>query len=495
MQLVSLSFLIFVFVAITVYFLAPGKVKCLWLLAASCFFYYRLSGKLLILLVAVSLVTYVAGLLMGDADGVDKESEKKKRKGIMVAGVVILVLLLGFFKYTGFMLDTVKSLQAFLGLEQSGLVVSIALPVGISFYVFQAIGYIVDCYKGKIAVEKNYIKLALFISFFPNVMSGPIERAGNMLPQFSEPKAFSYDKMRDGLLLMLWGYFQKIIIADRLSVIVNSVYDSYESYSGTILFIAAVFYTFEIYCDFAGYSNIAVGASRIMGIDIMQNFRQPYLSTSIPEFWRKWHISLSSWLRDYLYIPLGGNRKGYARKLLNIMIVFAVSGLWHGAAWTFVVWGLLHGLYQVVGSIAGPSRDKLVEALKIDRQSFSHILLKTVVTFMLVNIGWVFFRAPSFSAAAHVLVHMWKPMFWVLTDGTLFTLGLSAADVRLLVLSLIALLVVDILNARGIVIRDLITKQSLWLRWVVYIAAFIFVVTCGIWGPGYDAASFIYSSF
>ena len=495
MQLVSLSFLIFVLAAITVYFLLPKKVRYIWLLAASWFFYYRLSGKLLILLIFVTLVTYAAGMLMGDFEESDKTQGKNKRKGIMVSGVVILVLLLGFFKYTGFMLDTVKSLQAFLGLEQAGFVVSIALPVGISFYVFQAIGYIVDCYKGKISVEKNYLKLALFISFFPNVMSGPIERAGNMLPQFNEPRSFDYDRMRDGLLLMLWGYFQKIIIADRLSVIVNSVYDSYESYSGTLLFIATVFYTFEIYCDFAGYSNIAVGVSKIMGIDIMQNFRQPYLSASIPEFWRKWHISLSSWLRDYLYIPLGGNRKGYGRKLLNIMIVFAVSGLWHGAAWTFVVWGLLHGLYQVVGSVLGPSRDKLVEALKIDRKSFSHILLKILVTFMLVNIGWVFFRAPSFGVAAYVLTHMWKPTLWVLTDGALFTLGLSAADVRLLVLSLIALLVVDILNTRGIVIRDLLTKQSLWLRWVVYIAAFLFVVTCGIWGPGYDAASFIYSSF
>ncbi len=495
MQLVSLSFLIFVFVAIAVYFLMPAKLRCVWLLAASWFFYYRLSGKLLILLAFVTIVTYVTGMLMGDVQDSEAAQGKNGRKGIMVAGVVILVLLLGFFKYTGFMLDTVKSLLAFLGLEQAGPVVSIALPVGISFYVFQAIGYIVDCYKGKIKVEKDYIKLALFVSFFPSVMSGPIERAGNMLPQFSEPRKFSYDGMRDGLLLMLWGYFQKIIIADRLSVIVNSIYDSYESYPGTLLFIATVFYTFEIYCDFAGYSNIAVGVSGIMGIDIMQNFRQPYLAASIPEFWRKWHISLSTWLRDYLYIPLGGNRKGYGRKLLNIMIVFAVSGLWHGAAWTFVVWGLLHGLYQVIGSVLGPSRDKLVEALKIDRQSFSHILLKILVTFMLVNIGWVFFRAPSFGVAAHVLVHMWKPTLWVLTDGTLFTLGLSAADVRLLILSLVALIVVDILNARGIVIRDLLTKQSLWFRWVVYIAAFIFVVTCGIWGPGYDAASFIYSSF
>lgn len=495
MQLVSLSFLIFLLVAITVYYLIPKKARCIWLLVASWFFYYRLSGKLLILLVAVTLVTYAAGMLMGEKDNSDKAQGKNNRKAIMISGVTVLVLILGFFKYTGFLLETVKGVQAFLGLEQAGLVVSIALPIGISFYIFQAIGYIVDCYFGKIAVEKDYIRLALFISFFANVMSGPIERAGNMLPQFSNLKDFSYDRMRDGLLLMLWGYFQKIIIADRLSTLVNTVYGSYENYSGTVLFVATIFYTFEIYCDFAGYSCIAVGIGKIMGIDIMENFKQPYLSLSIAEFWRKWHISLSSWLRDYLYIPLGGNRKGYARKLLNIMIVFAISGLWHGAAWTFVLWGLLHGLYQVIGIVLKPSRDKLVQAFGIDRQSFSHVLIKTLVTFMLVNIGWIFFRAPSLESALFVLSHMWKPTLWVLTDGTLFKLGLSAADVRLMILSLIALVVVDILNVKGICIRDMITKQSLWLRWIIYIAAVIFVVTCGVWGPGYDAASFIYSSF
>ena len=227
----------------------------------------------------------------------------------------------------------------------------------------------------------------------------------------------------------------------------------------------------------------------------MTNFRQPYLSGSIAEFWRKWHISLSSWLRDYLYIPLGGNRKGYARKLLNILIVFAISGLWHGSAWTFVVWGLLHGAYQVVGSLLMPTRDRIVTAFKIDRESFSHRILKILVTFMLVNIGWIFFRAPSFGVAMYVLKGMWKPSLWVLTDGTLFGLGLAEADVRLLALSLVVLGIVDVLNLKGICVRDAITRQTLWLRWLIYIVAVLFIVTCGVWGPGYDAASFIYSSF
>ncbi|AOZ96625.1 MBOAT family O-acyltransferase [Butyrivibrio hungatei] len=491
MQFVSLQFLAFLMGTIFIYFIIPKKVRYIWLLLASMAFYYVVSGKFLVFLIAVTLVTYGAGLL------IEKNIEKapKTAKLCLVLSIVLLVCLLGYFKYTGFLLETVGNIVSLFKLSDTMPVVNIILPAGISFYLFQSIGYLIDCYRGKIPAEKNYLQLALFISFFPQITSGPIERAGNMLPQFKEPKDFSYEAMRDGLLLMLWGYFQKIIIADRLAVLVNKVYESPSSYTGTVLFLATIFYTFEIYCDFAGYSCIAIGTARIMGIKIMDNFTQPYLSESVAEFWRRWHISLSSWFRDYLYIPLGGNRKGYVRKLINLMIVFAVSGLWHGAAWTFVVWGLLHGVFQVLGIVLKPARDKLVEVFKIDRDSFSHHLLKILVTFMLVNIGWIFFRADSFGTAIYVLTHMWKVALWSLTDGTMFTLGLAEADVRLVILSLVLLVIVDVLGKKGIVIREWIVAQSLWLRWLIYIVAIIFVVTCGVWGPGYDAATFIYSSF
>ncbi len=485
MQFVSIKFLMFLLLTICIYFVVPKKVRFVVLLLASWAFYYLLSDKFLLLLLAVTVITYLTGIFIDKGHG----------KAALIIGITSLILILGYYKYTGFMFETVRKIQAVLGLEQIGAIAAIALPIGISFYIFQAIGYMVDCYNKKIPVEKSFFYLALFVSFFPQIMSGPIERAGNMIPQFRQPKDFSYDRMRDGLLLMVWGYFQKIIIADRVAVMVNTVYSSYTSYTGTILFLATVFYTIEIYCDFAGYSNIAIGCARIMGIDIMKNFEQPYLSGSIAEFWRRWHISLSSWLRDYLYIPLGGNRKGYVRKLVNICIVFAISGLWHGAAWTFVIWGLLHGFFQVVGSLLKPVRDKVVATLSLDRDSFSHRLFKIVVTFMLVNIGWVFFRATTFSSAVYVLKNMWKPSLWVFFDGSLFKLGLSAADVRLVGLALILLTVVDILNKKGIVVRNEIIRQNIWLRWAIYIAAVIFVVTFGVWGPGYDAASFIYSSF
>ncbi len=487
MQFVSLTFLVFLLVTVSIYFVIPKKVRYIWLLLASAVFYFMAADKLLILLAAVCLVTYVAGILMDKSEG--------SKKPILITGIVLLVGTLGFFKYTGFLLDTIKNIQGFFGAGEGETVFEIVIPVGISFYIFQAIGYLVDCYRRTIQAEKNPLKLSLFISFFPQITSGPIERAGNMIPQYSNPKDFDYDRMRDGLLLMMWGYFQKMIIADRLATIVKTVYSSYENYSGTVLFLATVFYTIEIYCDFAGYSNIAIGSAKIMGIDIMQNFRQPYLAGSIAEFWRRWHISLSSWLRDYIYIPLGGNRKGQTRKLVNILIVFAISGLWHGAAWTFVVWGLLHGLYQVVGALLKPVRDRFVEVLRIERESSIHKAVKIFVTFMLVNIGWVFFRAADFKEALYFIGHMWKPSLWVLFDGTLFTLGLTAPEVRLLIVSIILLVIVDILNNKGISVSKAITTQKLPVRWVIYIAAVVFIVTCGVWGPGYDAASFIYSNF
>ena len=491
MQFVSLSFLIFVFGTIFVYYLIPKKIRYVWLLLASLLFYFEVSRQFLVLLIIISLITYGAGLFISGK----RKDGAAASKICLIISIVVLAGTLGFFKYTGFLLDTVDSVRVFFGREAVEKVFDIIVPVGISFYIFQAIGYIADCYKGVITAEKNPAKVMLFISFFPQITSGPIERAGNMIPQYSEPKSFDYDRMRDALLLILWGYFQKIILADRLAVIVNTIYSSYEQYPSTILFMGTVFYTMEIYCDFAGYSNIAIGIAKVMGIDIMENFTQPYLSCSISEFWRRWHISLSSWLRDYIYIPLGGNRKGKARKIINLLIVFAISGLWHGAAWTFVIWGLLHGLYQVFGIILKPARDKIKEIFKVDENSFSHKLLCIIVTFMLVNIGWVFFRAPHFEGAIYILKNMWKPSLWVLTDKSLYNLGLSEPDVRLMFAGLLLLLAVDILNYRGIYLREFITRQSLWLRWIIYIAAVVFVVTCGIWGPGYDASTFIYSSF
>ena len=490
MQIVSLQFLLFIAFVSFIYFIIPRKIRHIWLLIASFGFYYLLSNKLLVLLLIVTILTYFAGRLV---DPLEKSPLNKK--ALLIGTIVLFVGILGYYKYAGLMVDTVRELSAFLGVMDDLPPLQIVLPVGISFYLFQAIGYVIDCYRGTIESEKNYLYLALFISFFPQITAGPIERAKNMLPQYKSPQNFSYDNMRDGLLLMLWGYFQKIIIADRLAIVVNTVYDSIGTYKGTIVLIATICYAFEIYCDFAGYSNIAIGIAKIMGIKLMDNFKYPYLCSSVAQYWRNWHISLSSWFRDYLYIPLGGNRRGYIRKLINLMIVFAVSGLWHGASWTFAVWGLLHGLYQVLGIVLAPVRDKIITFFNVDRERFSHKLFKVVFTFILINIGWVFFRADSFAQAIIILKSMCQITPWVLFDGQLFTLGLMAPEVYVTIFSLMLLITVDICNMKGIILREKIVEQSLPFRWLIYLTAAIFVITCGVWGPGYDATSFIYSSF
>ena len=471
MQFVSFEFLIFFPIVCLLYYLIPQKFRYIWLLIASYVFYMSINPGYALLLAFSTLTTYGCALGMSLASG------NGGKKAYLIACLVVNIGLLCFFKYA--------SLLSF----------NIVLPVGMSFYIFQALGYLIDVYKGKIDAEKNIARYALFVSFFPQIMSGPIERAGNMLPQFKESKNFDYENMRSGLLQMMWGYFMKMIVADRMAIIVATVFDSYDKYYGTASLVASILYTFEIYCDFAGYSNIAIGAAKVMGYDLMKNFDSPYLARSISEFWRRWHISLSSWFKDYLYIPLGGNRKGIVRKYVNILIVFIVSGMWHGQTLAFVFWGLLHGLYQVVGALLKPVRDKLVEILRIDRESFSHKLFKMLFTFMLVNIAWIFFRAYSFKQAFGIVSHLFVMKPWVLTDGTLYTLGLDRPNFLLMVFGAILLIIVDIANYKNIVISDKIKAQQLWLRWIIYIVAALFIIVCGVWGPGYDSTSFIYSQF
>ncbi|MCR5101148.1 MAG: MBOAT family protein [Butyrivibrio sp.] len=489
MQFISLTFIVFFVAVCLLYYVCPQKFRYIWLLFASYTFYLSINVYYVLILIISTLSTYICGRMIS---GKEKVSEKRTP---LIMCIVFNVLILGVFKYTNFFISSAFGVAGLFGFNGEFNALNIILPVGISFYMFQALGYIIDVYNGKIEAEKNFALYALFVSFFPQIMSGPIERAGNMLPQFKKSAGFKYENMRDGLLLMMWGYFMKMVLADRMAVVVATVYDSYDKYYGTVTLVASILYTFEIYCDFAGYSNIAIGAAKVMGYNLMQNFESPYLSGSISGFWRRWHVSLSSWFRDYLYIPLGGNRRGTPRKYLNTMIVFAVSGLWHGANWTFVVWGLLHGFYQIMGSVLMPLRNKIVSILKIDRKAFSHKLIKIICTFMLVNIAWVFFRADTFKQAFDMIGHMFIMKPWVLSDGTLYNLGLDRPNFLLMIMGLIVLIVVDICNTKDIYIRDKIKKQGIWLRWGIYIAAVLFIITCGVWGPGYDSASFIYSQF
>jgi D-alanyl-lipoteichoic acid acyltransferase DltB (MBOAT superfamily) len=337
----SAQFLIFFPIVTLVYFVIPEKIRYIWLLLSSYYFYMCWNAEYALLILTTTVITYFSGILIEKIKKSDAGEAGKTRKKKMVVSlsVVCNLAILFYFKYTNFALAVMGDIFSRVNIQMNIPQFDVILPVGISFYTFQALSYTMDVYRDDIYAEKNFFRYALFVSFFPQLVAGPIERSKNLLKQLAVPKKFDFDMAREGLLLMLWGYFLKMVLADRIAIFVDTVYGEPETYAGYYLILATVFFAFQIYCDFAGYSTIAMGAAKILGINLMGNFDAPYLSVSVAEFWRKWHISLTSWFKDYLYIPLGGSRKGKVRKYVNKMIVFLVSGLWHGASFAYVIWG------------------------------------------------------------------------------------------------------------------------------------------------------------
>lgn len=485
----SAQFLLF-FPAVTLlYFVIPHKVRYLWLLAASYYFYMCWSPRYALLMATSTLITFASGLL------ISRTRSQRGKKAWVAASFLSNLSILFFFKYFNFFLDSLTGALGKIGVEFTPPAFDVLLPVGISFYTFQALSYTMDVYRKDIAPEKNVLRYALFVSFFPQLVAGPIERSKNLLTQLRDRHTFSATRARDGLLLMLWGYFQKMILADRVAILVNAVYADPAAHTGLPLILAMVFFSVQIYCDFAGYSNIACGAAQVMGFSLMQNFRQPYFATSITDFWRRWHISLSTWFRDYLYIPLGGNRKGTVRKYCNLLLVFLCSGLWHGASWTYVAWGALHGVLQTLGEITKKARAQVLSLLRIDTKCFSWRLLQMGITFVLVTMAWVFFRAGTAAEAVALLkgALAWNP--WTLLDGTLYTLGLSRMEFNIALWGITALFAVDFLHERGIHIRAWLARQNTWFRWSAAILAVTVILVFGVYGPNYDVTAFIYFQF
>lgn len=486
----SYSFLVFFPVVVLIHFLLPKKVQYLWLLAASYYFYMNWDARYVLLLLFSTAVTYASGLIMEQAQ------TDKGRKMAVAISFVLNIGVLFFFKYFNFAIDSVNLVLSQIHLSVPKPDFQLLLPVGISFYTFQALSYTMDVYRKEITAERNFFKYALFVSFFPQLVAGPIERSKNLLKQVNKTYRFDYDKMREGLLIMLWGYFLKLVVADRVAIVVNTVYGDYAQYGGVYIIVASVLFAFQIYCDFAGYSTIAIGAAEILGFSLMENFNCPYFSLSIGEFWRRWHISLSSWFRDYLYIPLGGNRKGTTRKYVNLMIVFLVSGLWHGAAGTYVVWGFIHGVYQVIGGLTKPMRNQCNQIFALKPDSIGHKALSALITFILVDFAWIFFRAESLSAAVEMIksmVHLGN--ISILWNGALYDLGIGFKSFLVLMFGIAVLLFADFMKYKGIQIRKVILEQELWCRWICYLSMALFILVFGIWGGSYDAASFIYFQF
>lgn len=413
-------------------------------------------------------------------------------------GINLGILL--FFKYGNFL---IASLDRGLELLHIGSVdqrLYFLLPVGISFYTFQALGYTIDVYRGDVRAETNLIRYALFVSFFPQLVAGPIERSKNLLSQMqniAEIKLWNARRVTSGTILMIWGFFVKMVIADRAAVLVNTVFDNYRMYGSTELVLAAVFFALQIYCDFGSYSLIAIGAAKIMGFELMENFNTPYFACSIRDFWSRWHISLSTWFRDYLYIPLGGNRRGRVRKSVNIMIVFLASGLWHGADWSYVVWGGIHGAYQVIGDYLASFREKCIRKLRVNTACFSWKFLQTTVTFILVVFAWIFFRADSIGDAFHYIRRIWvRPTPWVLFNGEIFTLGLDRPEMNILFVAICMLGLVDLVRYRKKMTLDVfLMQQNLWFRGGVMIGLVVLIFVCGKYGVGFDPQQFIYFQF
>lgn len=485
----SVSFLVFFPAVLLVNFVLPHKLRGVWLLAASYYFYMCWNPAYALLMLTSTVVTYASGLLIRMA------GSARTRKGWVTVSFAINLGILFFFKYYQFAAQSLVAVLHPLGVSWQPPALDVLLPVGISFYTFQALSYTVDVYRGDVQAEPNFLRYALFVSFFPQLVAGPIERSRNLLSQLQKKRPFDAQAFRDGVLMMLWGYVMKMVIADRAALLVNQVYDHPLSYSGYTIAVATAVFALQIYCDFGGYSCIAIGAARMLGVDLMQNFRQPYLAVSVSDFWRRWHISLSTWFRDYLYIPLGGNRRGVARRYLNLMITFVLSGLWHGANWTYVVWGALNGLFQIAGDIKNRLLAKIPKRF-VRRDCFSYRLFQRLLTFGLICLTWVFFRADSLQHA----MTLFRQMFaahnpWIFVDGTLYALGLSSLEMQLLLIGAGLLLAVDTAHEHGISLCQKLSQQNLLFRWLVYLGAIVFILLFGVYGVGFDASQFIYFQF
>jgi alginate O-acetyltransferase complex protein AlgI len=475
----SIHFLIFFPIVVILYFIIPQRQRWIFLLAASYYFYMCWKMEYIFLIITSTLIDYFAGIRMENV-------VRSKRTKYLLLSLAANLGLLFTFKYFNFFNGAFRNAFQHFNIVYHIPNLRVLLPVGISFYTFQTLSYSIDVYRGQRKAERHLGIFALYVAFFPQLVAGPIERSTRLLPQFYEKHAFNYQRLVDGFILMVWGFFKKIVIADRLAVVVNHVYNNVPEYSGLSFLIASYCFALQIYCDFSGYSDIAIGSAKIMGFDLMKNFDRPYFSKSISEFWKRWHISLSSWFRDYLYISLGGNRVKKWRWYANIMIVFLLSGMWHGANWTFLIWGGLHGFYMLFSTLTRTIRQKLSSLFLLDRYPDIKKIFDVIVTFHLVLLGWIFFRANSLSDALYILKHLFSSFRINLPH-----LGLDRAQWYTALLAVTALLIVHFAERQN-TLSNIIRSQPLMLRW-----ASCFLLVTGVIMLGYYDYSlqFIYFQF
>ena len=463
------------------------------LLVASYYFYMCWKAEYLLLILVSTSIDYFAAIQMS------KQTVQSKRKLYLILSLFVNLGLLFGFKYFNFFNDSLRTIFDQFNVFYDVPLFKVLLPVGISFYTFQTLSYTIDVYRKKRKPEKHLGIFALYVAFFPQLVAGPIERSTRLLPQLVQKYNFDYDRVTNGLKLMLWGFFKKVVIADRVAVIVNQVYNNPSEAAGLPLLIGTYLFAFQIYCDFSGYSDIAIGVAQVFGINLMQNFRRPYFAKSIRDFWQRWHISLSTWFRDYLYLSLGGNRTTRWRWYYNIMIVFLISGLWHGANWTFVIWGGLHGSYYLFSYWTRNIRPRLTQLFMLDKIPYVHKILRVLFIFHIVLFGWIFFRANTLSDALFIITHLFTGVggvfnrIWELgiTPG-IFNYGFELPLSEMFIgMCAIIILGIHHLIQREQSARAWFNTKPIWIRWTIYYGLVIWILVFGYLEP----SEFIYFQF
>jgi alginate O-acetyltransferase complex protein AlgI len=482
----SLSFLIFFPVTTALYFALAHRYRWLLLLAASAYFYACFIPKYLLILMLVIAIDYVAAIGIENASG-------RRRKALLGLSLVANIGILASFKYFDFFNGNLHALAELIGWHYPIENLGWLLPIGLSFHTFQSLAYTIEVYRGRQSAERHLGVFALYVLFYPQLVAGPIERPQHLLPQLHAPQTFDANRTFDGLRLMVWGLFKKMVIADRMALIVDLVYRDPQHFGAGWVIVATWLFAIQIYCDFSGYSDTAIGAARVLGMHLRVNFERPYESASVAEFWRRWHMSLSTWFRDYVYLPLGGSRVAPVTWVRNVAMVFLLSGLRHGANWTFVVWGALHGAYLVLGRFTASVRARVAALTGLARLPALHRLMQRVITFQLVAFAWLFFRATSMDHAWHLLTRLGDGAFWARPDATsVWRLFSSTRDGHLLIgAALIALLLaVEWLAARPAAAHRW-AATPVWLRWPSYYALVVII----LWMGDLGARSFIYFQF
>ncbi len=483
MTFISIEFLLFFAIIVFTYYLIPHRLRWILLLAASYVFYAYLSIQFIPLLLASTAFTYFTGII------IEKQETRKQKKKVMLVGISVLLFFLGWFKYFNFVNDSLRAIAKYMDWNYTVPYQEIVLPLAISFYTFQAVSYLVDIYYGKQKAERHYGYFSIFFAFFPQLVAGPIERAKKLLPQFKVEQNLNYENLSYGMKRIAWGFFKKTLIADRLAPIVSSVFDS-PNPTGSQIVLATILFSIQLFADFSACSDIAIGCARMLGINLTENFKQPHFAVSISDFWSRWHITLSTWLRDYIFVPLCKGKKKRSDIYLAIVITFLVSGIWHGAAWNFVLWGLIHGFYRVFGDYTKHFREKMASFIQLDRSPVLHKWVKIAITFLLVCFSRVFFRSDSVThafenAQLFLTINSWRPS-GIVKAFEIFSL----LDLVIFIFFFIIVQIFQYIERKNVSTWEWLSQRSIFARFAFYILIIVSVLIFGVSGKG-----FVYGGF